>query len=971
MVGLLCLVALVLAVVAIRRSGPRGALAERIERIERLEREVRELRILLAALRPEAGAAPAAVEPAPIAPAPPVARPVPEAAPARAVAPAPPARPGPPPPAAAGAPGVGIDWERWFGVRAAAVLGGVALALAGLLFFKYSIEHGLIPPWLRVVIGTLVGVGCIVGSEGTLRPRYAGTANALAGAGVVVLYAAFWAASVHYRLVGIPVSFVLMVAVTAACCALSWRHASQVIALLGLVGGFATPLLLASGAHRPVGLFGYVLLLDLGLLVLARQRRWPLLTVLSLAATLLYEVLWIGGRMGSDRLFLGLGILAVFVLLFALAPALAPAEDRAEWLAARAAAVLFPFAFALYFATSARFDPHLHPVALLLLLLCTAAGWIGRAEKTYWLGLGAASATVAVVAAWLLARDLDVARAREAVVWCVVLAAAMHVFVEWEPAREGADGPAPAALVASVGLLVVLIGGSTRALAAAPWPWLAAFLGLGALVIRHAVFPGRGQLHVVAAVAVAIGLATVERVHGQRPGFPPHAVYLGVALGVAVAFQAVAVAHRSPSARRWADHGAAALCVVLLLHLMTAPGIPPASAWLFLGVTGTFGLLIALAATRLGAGSWLLVAVLATAIVQGTWTVDLHAPAVATTALGLEAAAVLVFTAWPFLAAARFRGEPFAWRAAALAAPAWFLSLRSLFVLRFGDAAIGLLPVSLAVVCFVAALRARDLWPASEPLRTMALAWFSAAAMGFVTVAIPLQLEKEWVTIGWALQGLALTALWVRLDHPGLKYFGLALLAGATARLLNPAVLGYYPRPAFRIVNWLMYTYLVPAAALLATAALLEPREAARARPWERERWYAGGWPIAAIGCGAAGLVVIFVWINLAIADWFTSGPVLRLSFERLPARDLTTSLAWAIYALVLLAVGMGRGRIGLRWASLGLLMITIAKVFLHDLGELRDLYRVASLLGLAVSLIAVSLAYQRFVFRDAAAEQT
>ena len=33
-------------------------------------------------------------------------------------------------------------------------------------------------------------------------------------------------------------------------------------------------------------------------------------------------------------------------------------------------------------------------------------------------------------------------------------------------------------------------------------------------------------------------------------------------------------------------------------------------------------------------------------------------------------------------------------------------------------------------------------------------------------------------------------------------------------------------------------------------------------------------------------------------------------------------------------------------------MMVTIAKVFLYDLGELRDLYRVASLLGLAVSLI-------------------
>ena len=51
-----------------------------------------------------------------------------------------------------------------------------------------------------------------------------------------------------------------------------------------------------------------------------------------------------------------------------------------------------------------------------------------------------------------------------------------------------------------------------------------------------------------------------------------------------------------------------------------------------------------------------------------------------------------------------------------------------------------------------------------------------------------------------------------------------------------------------------------------------------------------------------------------------------------------------------------------LRWASLVLVMATVAKVFLHDLGELRDLYRVASLLGLAISLIIVSLAYQRLV---------
>ena len=51
---------------------------------------------------------------------------------------------------------------------------------------------------------------------------------------------------------------------------------------------------------------------------------------------------------------------------------------------------------------------------------------------------------------------------------------------------------------------------------------------------------------------------------------------------------------------------------------------------------------------------------------------------------------------------------------------------------------------------------------------------------------------------------------------------------------------------------------------------------------------------------------------------------------------------------------------------SLALMMVAVAKVFLHDLGELDDLYRVGSLLGLAVSLITISLLYQRFVVREA-----
>jgi uncharacterized membrane protein len=774
-IGILELAALVFAVAAWRRT---RALADLLERVSRLERQVSALRL---------GTAPP----------PPVAEEEPQVAPPpRPVAPAIPPPPPPPlrptPTAARPSPRIDIDWEQLFGVRAAAVLGGIALALAGLLFFKYSIEHGLFPPWLRVVVGTVVGVACIAGSELTLRRRYAGTANALAGAGLVVLYAAFWAACVRYQLIGVAVAFVLMIAVTATGCVLSWRHRSLVTALLGLVGGFATPLLLASGADRPIGLFAYILLLDVGVLYLARERRWPLLATIALAGTLFFQVLWITTRMGTDRLVLGLGILAAFAALFAVAPRGVPAEDREQWLAAQAAAVLTPFGFVIYFAFSTTLHAPLHALALLLVLLGAFAGFVATTQRVPLVAVGAAAASVASVGCWLVVHDVDPALAWTASASAVAIALVFHVFVERDPASAPNDGPTPAALVAGFGMGAALLAGTSSASTGTPWPWLAGFAGLAALLVRHGRFSGRGALHVAAAAGFGLAIVVLHAVLARRPGFPGPELHLGVLVAAAIGFQLVALARPTADARRWAEHGAAAIATVLLLHvggLATDRAVPAGS---YLGTALALGLLVALAATRLGAGAWLVVAVVATAAAHGVWSPD-RAPRVA---LGLEAVAVVLFTAWPFLVAPRFRTELLAWRAAALAGPAWFFPLRALYVQVFGTAAIGLLPLGLAAVALVATLRARELWSARDPTRTDALAWFSAVAMGFVTVAIPLQLDKEWITLGWALEGLAVTALWTRLDHPGLKYFGLALLGAATVRLVaNPAVLGYYPRP--------------------------------------------------------------------------------------------------------------------------------------------------------------------------------
>jgi uncharacterized membrane protein len=396
---------------------------------------------------------------------------------------------------------------------------------------------------------------------------------------------------------------------------------------------------------------------------------------------------------------------------------------------------------------------------------------------------------------------------------------------------------------------------------------------------------------------------------------------------------------------------------------------PPLAA---LGTTLVLGLLAAAASTRRGSGGWYAAGVTATLLAHAAWTWSRaglrdHPDEIAV-AFALETVAVLLFTAWPFLSIRTFAPERGAWYAAALAGPAWFPLLRHLFTWRFGADAIGLLPLGLGLVSLTAVVAARQVLPEGEA-RFRGLVWFSAVALSFAAVAIPLQLQKEWITLGWALEGLAVIALWRRLDHPGLKYFGLLLLGAATGRLVaNPALLLYYPRPGGRIVNWLLYTYLVPAAALVASAALLEPLEVERARDWEKG---SGGeaQPIGVAFAGLAAIAVVFVWINLAIANWFATGETLTLSFGDRPAQRLTVSIAWGIYALLLLGIGVARDSVGLRWISLAFLLITIGKVFLYDLGALTDLYRVASLVGLAISLILVSLLYQRFVFRGARRE--
>ena len=146
-----------------------------------------------------------------------------------------------------------------------AAIAGIALVVAAVFFLKYSIEAGWLQPPVRVAIGILVAVALLVVCEMKAARRYPATANAMDAAAIAILFATFFAAHALWNLIPSLVAFGLLAMVTLIAVLLSIRRESLFIAVLGLLGGFATPALLSTGENRPIPLFAYLLLLNVGL----------------------------------------------------------------------------------------------------------------------------------------------------------------------------------------------------------------------------------------------------------------------------------------------------------------------------------------------------------------------------------------------------------------------------------------------------------------------------------------------------------------------------------------------------------------------------------------------------------------------------------------------------------------------------------------------------------------------------------
>ncbi len=114
---------------------------------------------------------------------------------------------------------------------------------------------------------------------------------------------------------------------------------------------------------------------------------------------------------------------------------------------------------------------------------------------------------------------------------------------------------------------------------------------------------------------------------------------------------------------------------------------------------------------------------------------------------------------------------------------------------------------------------------------------------------------------------------------------------------------------------------------------------------------------------GSIMLVLLFTFISYNVRNAFH--PNILTEGVTPNAEVYAYSVVWLVLGGLLLFLGTMLKDKALRVASLVLIVLTIAKVFLYDASELTGLYRVFSFMGLGLSLLALSWFYSRFVFKD------
>jgi len=211
-----------------------------------------------------------------------------------------------------------------------------------------------------------------------------------------------------------------------------------------------------------------------------------------------------------------------------------------------------------------------------------------------------------------------------------------------------------------------------------------------------------------------------------------------------------------------------------------------------------------------------------------------------------------------------------------------------------------------------------------------------AIGVGLSGITLALALDGPVLVVGWSAEAVILAWVAKRTGEARALVFSVAfLMLAAVHTLVDEAPPAALLDGVGDLGQALVATVAVGVAALLA-GLLVERRD-------------------VSVLLRAAAAVSFVYAASLGIVDLVQGDDI-----ERSQTAQVVLSAFWASVGLVAIVVGLVRDVREIRYGGLVLLGLGVAKLFLYDLSELDQLYRVLSFIAVGLLLLAGAYAYQR-----------
>lgn len=867
---------------------------------------------------------------------------------------------------------------------------GLLILFIGVSFLlKYAAARITVPIELRLAGIVLADLAALTWAW-RIRNSNRGVSLPLQGTCMAVLMLVVFGAFRMYQLIPGGMAFALLFLLTLGTCLLAVLQNAQWLAIFGITGGFAAPIMTSTGQGSHIALFSYYALLNAGILAIALKRSWRALNLLGFAFTFSIGTAWGVLRYEAQDYLSAQAFLALFFLYY-VGIAIAYAHKQAPKLKSYVDGTLVfgtpMLAASLQFGLVKGFEFGMAYSALVLGLFYGAlATVLAKRRATYGLMLDAFTALAVVFGTLAIPMALDGR-------WTSAAWALEGAGIVWIGLRQRQPLAWAFGLLVQVGAWVSFIGavnGLDKAAAMNSNLWLGfLLLAISACIMAmrfrsHARDEGYGKLGILAAIFLTgaavwlVGGAWTE-VLLRTTGTLMANLLVASALGSAVVLALIARRLDWPMARGLAMVTQLLAGAVLAMQLLIEAQIAPVSTNLF--ATPFLGSVMVLAGAMFTAwslmrnsaqvpaqlpeialaygGLWWLVVVAPT---LSNWLLayykpDLHLRAsayllliAATTPLIMKLAQRL---AWPALRAA--------------AVPAWLLFGAATLGMLSGLYATGGMPAGEEWLAFGA------LWLVSEWLmRGNALPqaalialhtlrstgpWLMIWPVGAWWIARGLEgsgADPAWANFlpAWLMMGgLAWVMRRVRADGWPVKplagwYRGVLLPLGCAWSVLLVAVWNVSqdgamaPLPYVPLANPLDLTSIF---ALLLCVAGYRMRRDALAK--HRPQLLLGG------------ALAAYTWFNLALLRTVSHYVGVPYELDAMFASQFVQamlSLVWSVTALLLMRHAARKADRTIWIIGAVLLGVVVAKLFLVDLSNVGGVERIVSFLGVGALMVGI-----------------